>query len=158
MSQIADAAGVARQTLYNRYGDIDSIVASTIKRHNRESIEILKSAIGVAELPVEKLEQMCRHFASVGAHSHHSLDLRGALGIELRTTLDTYQNAVDEHIRAILEEGRADGVFRSDLTLEIDTVLVRSLLEGVQDLAAQSPDEAALIVTAGTRTILAALN
>jgi AcrR family transcriptional regulator len=158
MSRIAEAAGVARQTLYNHYADIDSIVAATIKRHNRESIELLEVSLQIADSPIDRLEQMVRHFASIGAHAHQSIDLRAALALELRAELDEYQDAVENHISAIILDGQEAGDFRSDLAVEIDTVLVRSLLDGVLDLAASSPDRAAQIATTGTRTILAALS
>jgi AcrR family transcriptional regulator len=157
MSQVADAAGVARQTLYNRYGDIDSIVATTIERHNQESLDLLASAITVTESPEDRLEQLVRHFASIGAHSHHSVDLLGALASELRAGLDAYRHAIEEHIRAIIDEGMRADNFRSDLSLDIDTGLIRSVLEGVRYLAARTPDQAAQISTTGTRTILRAL-
>jgi AcrR family transcriptional regulator len=157
MSQVADAAGVARQTLYNRYGDIDSIVATTIERHNQESLDLLASAITVAESPEDRVEQLVRHFASIGAHSHHSVDLLGALASELRAGLDAYRHAIEEHIRAIIDEGMRADNFRSDLSLDIDTGLIRSVLEGVRYLAARTPDQAAHISTTGTRTILRAL-
>lgn len=157
MSQIAESAGVARQTLYNRYGDIESIVAATIERHNRESTDLLETTIGIAESPTDKLEQMVRHFAAMGAHSQHSLDLHGALGEELRESLDAYQNVVEAHIRKIIEDGQKVGAFRGDLSLEFDSELVRSLLEGVSEIATHSPDRAAEISTVGTRTIIAAL-
>lgn len=157
MSQVADAAGVARQTLYNRYGDIDSIVATTIERHNQESLDLLASAITVAESPEDRVEQLVRHFASIGAHSHHSVDLLGALASELRAGLDAYRHAIEEHIRAIIDEGMRADNFRSDLSLDIDTGLIRSVLEGVRYLAARTPDQAAQISTTGTRTILRAL-
>ena len=158
MSQVADAAGVARQTLYNHYQDIDSIVAATIKQHNSESIHRLEISLQIAESPIDRLEQMVRHFASIGVHAHHSVDLRGALAVELRAGLDEYQDVVESHISAIIVEGQRTKDFRSDLSVEIDTVLIRSLLGGVQDLAASSPERAAQIATAGTHTILAALS
>ena len=158
MSQIADAAGVARQTLYNHYQDIDSIVAATIKRHNSESIDLLNASLTIAESPQDRLEQMVRHFASIGAHAHQSIDLRDALAAELRPGLGEYQSAVEEHIAAIISQGQQIGDFRSDLSPDIDAVLVRSFLDGIHDLAFQSPDQAAQIATVGTRTILAALN
>jgi AcrR family transcriptional regulator len=157
MSQIAETAGVARQTLYNRYGDIESIVAATIERHHRESIDLLGITIGIAESPTDKLEQMVRHFAAMGAHSQHSLELRGALAEELRASLDAYQNVVEGHIMTIIADGQETGAFRSNLSPEFDSKLLRSLLEGVSGIATHSPDQAAEIATAGTRTIISAL-
>ncbi len=158
MSQVADAAGVARQTLYNHYADIDTIVAAMIEQHNRESIDLLEGSLQIAESPIDKLEQMVRHFASIGANSHHAIDLSDALAAELRNSLGEYRDLVEEHISAIIEEGQHVGDFRADLFPSIDAVLVRALLDGVHDLASRSPDQAAQIATAGTRTVLAALN
>jgi AcrR family transcriptional regulator len=158
MSQIADAAGVARQTLYNHYEDVDSIVAAMIERHNRASIDLLEPSLRIAESPIDKLEQMVRHFASIGANSHHAVDLSGALAVELRDSLTEYRDLVEEHISAIIEEGQRIGDLRRDLSPAIDAVLVRGLLDGVHDLASRSPEQAAQIATAGTRLILAALS
>ena len=115
MSLVADAAGVARQTLYNHYGDVDSIVAAAIDRHNRESIDLLDAALQVAESPADRIEQMVRHFVMVGTHAHHAIDLGSGLSPDVRATLDSYNEAVEGHIRSILEDGQAIGVFRSDL-------------------------------------------
>jgi AcrR family transcriptional regulator len=157
MSLVAEAAGVARQTLYNHYGDIDSIVAAAIDRHNQESIDLLDAALRVAESPTDKIEQMVRHFVMVGAHAHDAIDLGSGLSPGVRATLDSYSEAVEGHIRSILEEGQAIGDFRPDLAPEIDTILTRSLLDGISELVANTPDQAARIATAGTRTVLAAL-
>lgn len=157
MSRVADAAGVARQTLYNHYGDIDSIVAAAIDRHNRESIDLLEAALQIADSPTDKIEQMVRHFVMVGAHARHALNLGSGLSADVRVTLDIYQDAVEQHIREILEDGRQSGDFRPDLTPEIDTTLTRSLLDGLYELAADTPEQASRIATTGTRTILAAL-
>lgn len=157
MSRVADAAGVARQTLYNHYGDIDSIVAAAIDRHNRESIDLLEAALQIAESPTDKIEQMVRHFVMVGAHARHALNLGSGLSPDVRVTLDIHQDAVEQHIRDILEDGRQSGEFRPDLNPEIDTVLTRSLLDGLHELAADTPEQASHIATTGTRTILATL-
>ncbi len=50
-----------------------------------------------------------------------------------------------------------DGSFRSDLEPIRDTVLVRHMLRGVSALAAQHPEDAAVVAATGTRTILASL-
>jgi AcrR family transcriptional regulator len=157
MSLVAEAAGVARQTLYNHYGDVDSIVAAAIDRHNRESADLLNAGLQVAESPADKIEQMVRHFVMVGAHAPQAIDLGNGLSPQARTTLESYDETVAGHVRSILKAGQASGDFRSDLVPEIDTVLVRSLLDGISELAAHAPDQVARLATAGTRTVLAAL-
>ena len=157
MSRVADTAGVARQTLYNHYDDIDNIVATAIDRHNRESIDLLGTALQMAESPTGKIEQMVRHFVMVGAHARHAFDFGTGLSADSRVALDTYSDAVEQHVRGTLEDGRRSGDFRPNITPEIDTVLIRALLEGLSELAADAPEQASRIVTTGTRTILAAL-
>lgn len=157
MSGIAEAAGVARQTLYNHYPDIDSIVATAISRHNRDSIELLESALAVADSPEDKLDQLVKHVASVGAHAGHSLDIQYGLSAGTRASLSEYGELVSSHIRDLLATGIESGAFRSDLVPEWDTVLVRHLLSGIAALATRFPAEAARIAATGSRTILACL-
>jgi AcrR family transcriptional regulator len=157
MSRVADTADVARQTLYNHYNDIDNIVASAIDQHNRESIDLLGATLEMAESPTGKIEQMVRHFVMVGSHARHAFDFGAGLSADARVTLDSYNDAVEQHIRVILEDGRRSGDFRPSIAPEFDTVLLRALLEGVHELAADEPEQASRIVTTGTRTILAAL-
>jgi len=93
----------------------------------------------------------------VGSHAHHAFDFGIGLSADVRATLDAYTEAVEGHIRDILEDGRQSGDFRPDLTLEIDTILTRALLDGLYELAADTPEQASRIASTGTRTILAAL-
>ena len=157
MSGVAESAGVARQTLYNHYPDVDSIVAEAISRHNRESIDLLEASIRVVDLPEEKLEQLVRHVVSIGAHAHHALGFQHGLSAEARATLGAYDEALDRHIREVLAEGQRTGVFRSDLTRDVDATLIRHVLNGLLELAAATPDQAAQLATTGTRTLLAAV-
>jgi len=157
MSGIAATAGVARQTLYNRYPDIDSIVAEAIGRHNRESIELLESSLRVVDLPEDKLEQLVRHVVSIGAHARHAHSFQHGLSADTRATLGAYDKLINRRIREVLEEGQRSGVFRADLVPDVDAVLIQHMLDGLLDLSARAPDEAAQTATTGTRTILAAV-
>ena len=157
MSQVAATAGIARQTLYNHYRDIDSIVVAAIERHQRDSIDLLDAALELAASPAGKIEQMVRHFVMVGSQAHQAFDFGSGLSAEARTMLDTYQDGVERRISAILDDGRRSGDFRRDLTPEIDTVLVRAMLNGLYELASGASDRAARIAATGSSTILAAL-
>jgi AcrR family transcriptional regulator len=157
MSGVADAAGVARQTLYNHYPDVDSIVAAAISQHARESVELLDAAMRVVEGPLDKLGQLIRHVAATTAHAPHALDVRHGLSPGARASVAEFDRALDALIARILEEGRDEGTFRADLDCAVDTVLVRYLLEGMSALIAEAPDRSAEITSASTRTILTAL-
>lgn len=157
MMKIAETAGVARQTLYNHYPDVDSIVVEAISRHNRESIQLLEASLRVVDTPEGELEQLVRHVVSIGAHAHHASGLEHGLSASARETLGEYDAELDRRIRGILEKGSRTGAFRQDLDLGIDAVLIRHILNGLTDQAARTPDKAAQLAATGTRTILAAV-
>lgn len=157
MRSVAERAGIARQTLYNHYPDVDSIVAEAIARHNRESIQLLESALRVVDDPEDKLEQLVRHVVSIGIHAHHVPGIEHGLSPEARATLRGYHDALDGSIRVALEEGQQSGVFRQDLALDLDTRLVRHMLNGLTEQAAQTPEAATVIAADGYRTIHAAV-
>lgn len=158
MLGIAGTAGVARQTLYNYYPDIDSIVAEAVRRHNRESIAILESSLRVVDLPEDKLEQLVRHVVSIGAHAHHAHGVQYGLSADTRATLGAYDEILNRRIREVLEEGQLSGAFRSDLIPDVDAVLIQHMLNGLLEVSARAPDQAAQTAATGTRTILAAVS
>jgi AcrR family transcriptional regulator len=157
MIKIAETAGVARQTLYNHYPDVDSIVLEATNRHNRESIRLLEASLRVVDKPEDKLEQLVRHMVSIGSHAHHASGIEHGLSASARDTLAEYDAELDRRIRDILEAGRRTGAFRHDLTPDIDAVLIRHILNGLAHQAARTPDKAAELAATGTRTVLAAV-
>lgn len=156
MIKIAATAGVARQTLYNHYPDVDSIVVEAISRHNRESIQLLEASLRVVDTPEAKLEQLVRHMVSIGAHAHHTAGIEHGLSAGARETLGEYDAELDRQIRGILEEGHRTGAFRDDLDPDIDAVLLRHILHGLTHQAASTPDSAAELAATGARTVHAA--
>ena len=157
MLAIAEAASVARQTLYNYYPDIDTIVAEAIRRHNRESIELLEASLRVVDRPEDKLEQLVRHVVSIGAHAQHTQGFQHGLSADARATLGAYDELIVRRVGEILAEGQRSGVFRSDLVPEVDAVLIQQMLNGLLELGARAPDQAANTATTGIRTIRAAV-
>ncbi len=157
MLRIAESAGVARQTLYNRYPDVDSIVVAAISRHNSESIRMLELSLSVVDGPEGKLGQLVRHVVAVGTHASHAAGIQHGLSADARAALSEYDHSLDLCIREILEEGRNSGAFRRSLEPNIDTVLIRYLLNGLSAQAGSAPSDAASLAATGERTLLAAV-
>lgn len=156
MSSLAKAAGVSRQTLYNNYPDVDSVVADAVDTHNQESLQHLDDSLALCSTPGDRLTQLVRHFAAIGAHGHTGQWELG-LSAAARKHLSTYEAAIHDRIGATVVAGVTNGEFRSDLDPETDTALVFALLKGVQDQASTKPENAAAVVATGTRTLRAAL-
>lgn len=157
MIDVARTAEVARQTLYNHYPDIDSIVADAVRQHNHDSVEQLRAAVSVVETPTDKITQLVRHIAQISAHAGHDLDLDRSLAPQHRASLTHFADAIDEVIAVVIADGQADGSFRIDLEPSIDTTLVRHALTGISKLVAANPGDAATIAATVSRTILAGL-
>lgn len=158
MIEIARSAGIARQTLYNHYTDVDSILADAISRHNHESINQLRTAVAVVDTPTAKIEQLVRHVAQTSTNQGHTIDSDYGLGPDHRTALDDFNQALDDLISGIIAEGQQSTEFRPDLDPEHDSTLVRYQLAGISNLVNARPDSAPSITRTGTRTILATLN
>ncbi len=157
MIDIARTAGVARQTVYNHYPDIDSIIAAAINRHNEEGISQLREAVAIVDNPTAKIQQLTRHIAQISTRRNHTIDVDRSLAPVHRSAVDIYNQAIEQLIADVITEGRQDGSFRADLDPQIDAVLVRQVLTGLSVLVNATPDRAAAITTTTNRTILAAL-
>jgi len=158
MIEIARSAGIARQTLYNHYSDVDSIVADAISRHNEESINQLRAAVAVVDTPTAQIEQLVRHVAQISGHQGHIIDSDYGLGPGHRAALDDYNQALEDLIGGIIIHGKQSNEFRPDLDTEQDSTLVRYQLAGISNLVSNDPDNAPSITRTGTRSILATLH
>ncbi|NQW18424.1 MAG: TetR family transcriptional regulator [Chloroflexi bacterium] len=152
MSAIAAAAGVARQTVYNHYSDVDSIVGAAFERHSAESLDSLNSLLAAIDSPAEKLDHLVRHTAAVAEHARGANALHHGLSKSAQLALEPY----DAHLRAVIEsilrEGIAEGLFRQDLHPQRDAVLIQHLLDGVTSLVIAETDQIPSIVKTGIRT------
>lgn len=157
VSDVARTGGIARQTLYNHFPGIDSIVAEAISRHSAESTRQLRAAVAVVDTPTAKMEQLIRHISQISTHEGHSIDFDHSLAAEYRNLVEDYNRALDDFIATIITSGTGDGSFRQDLDPTVDAVLFRHLLVGLSQLVAATPKDAATITSTATRTILAAL-
>lgn len=157
MVDIATTAGIARQTLYNYYRDVDSIVAEAMARHNDESIRQLRAATAVVDTPVAQIEQLVRHIAQISAHHGPTIEVDHGLAPEHHSAVDDHNRVLDELIKGIIADGVETGDFRPDLDPDDDATLIRYLLTGISSLVGTRPGDAPSITRHATRTILATL-
>ncbi len=156
MAALARAAGVSRQTLYNHFPDVDSVVAAALAQHDAAALAQLDDSLHLCSGPAGRLAHLVRHFAALGAHAQ-AHQLEHGLSPAAREGLARHQEAVVDRIRDVLAEGLRGGQFRADLDVPTDAALVHGLLEGVAHAVARSPGSAPTIVEAGIRTLGAAV-
>jgi AcrR family transcriptional regulator len=158
MSAVAQAAGVARQTLYNHFPDIDSIVGTVVESHQAENIDRLTAFLATVDSPADRLEHIIRHVAATSSHHQFAHDVQRGLSAHMQELIGHHDRAIRELIESTLEEGRARGDFRADLDPSWDARLVQRMIEGVGELVAADPDQTADIVTAAAKTVHAAVH
>jgi AcrR family transcriptional regulator len=157
MSAVAQAAGVARQTLYNHFPDIDSIVGTVLEGHQAENIDRLTALLATVDSPADRLEHLIRHVAATSTHHHFTRYLHHGLSANMQELIGRYDGAIRDLIESTLQEGRQRGTFRADLEPIRDARLVQRMIEGVGELVAAEPDHAADIVTTAAKTVHAAV-
>lgn len=155
MSEVARQAGVARQTLYNHYADVESIVTAIIEQHEAMGLaqvsRLLEGHTGAAS----KLEQLVRHSVTMGAHGRALASLESSLSPGAQESLRVHRDRTEEIVKGILREGVAEGAFRSDLDPDVDAAFVREVLLASADRT--DTEDVAGLASATVRFVLAAV-
>ena len=155
MSEVARQAGVARQTLYNHFADVESIVTAVIEQHQQRGLSEVRRLLEGHEGAAAKLEQLVRHSVAMGAHGGALASLESSLSLGAQEVLRSHRSRTEETVRAILQEGVAAGVFRPDLDPEADAAFIREVLTPQNDRAETT--DVARLAGATVRFVLAAV-
>ena len=142
MSQLAKAAGVSRQTLYNYFPDVESVLVAWMEQESDMLFQDISEKTASLEDPLEQLFvyvvtslQSCvdrQHPTGVEA----AMSMQAAVGPKLRTIIDEHTSSLEEHLRHILERGVLQGKFRQDLDIDAQTQLIFRLTAGVHNMMA----------------------
>jgi AcrR family transcriptional regulator len=113
ISAVAAQAGVSRVTVYAHFPTWDALLEATVARAVRRTMAALEAADPGAGPPVQALERMLaaawQHLARYSAMAQAVAEL-----LSPEAVTRTHQ-AAHQTIGALLERGRADGSFRTDL-------------------------------------------
>ena len=136
MTAVAEAAGVARQTLYNHFPTVDHIIGAVVEQHQAEGLERLQTMLATVDSPAGRIEHLVRHAAAVAAEGHPSVNMLYGLSTPVRRTLESHQRGVRDLIVSALRDGVDRGDFRADLDASRDALLLQRILDAVGELAA----------------------
>lgn len=156
MTDLAKAAGVSRQTLYNHFSDVGSVIDDAISQHDAAALQQLTTALHVCPTPRDAVVQLVHHFAALGSQGHY-YEVEHALSAASQKHIATYEDGIRQLIRDTLMKGIASGDFRADIDPPTDSALVFALLDGVTQAVAKDPTQVSTIVKSAARTIEAAL-
>ena len=115
MSQIAEATGIGRATLYKYFPDVEAILAAWHEREISDHLERLAEARDQARGPAERLEAVLVAYALIvhESNGHHDAELASLLHRDERVV------RAEEHLRAmvrgLLDDAVASGDVRDDV-------------------------------------------
>ncbi len=155
MSEVARRAGVARQTLYNHFQDVESILYTTMDAHQSESLRTLSRHLVTLDSPTDRLEHLVRHTAAVAAHGHPNL--RHGLSARNQELIARHDIGVRSLIETTLIAGVAAGQFRADIDPARDALLLQRMIEATTELVVGKGDDAATAAASTIRIVMAAV-
>lgn len=141
MSAVASKAGIARQTLYNHFPDVDSIVAAAMAGHHHDDLRSLTGMLATIPTAIGRLEHLVRH-TTVTAAEHGTLPaLHQGLSPSARQAVQHHDEQVRGMIRDTLADGRQTGQLAPEIDPDLHAVLVHHVLRGAAELASRHPHE-----------------
>ena len=157
-SNIAEAAGVTRQTVYNYFPDVEAIIAQALDAHSEAMEQHLLEIIQTANGTREKLQAFAQFQISTASPEHNNISLEAGLSAKVRARLAGHKNAV----KTALEGAVAQGIKNKELPKNLDPALaselVWGLVQGAADAATIHPDQKPMLLGAVDRAIWAALH
>ena len=112
MSEIAEATGIGRATLYKYFPDVEAILAAWHERHIAGHLKDLAGIRDRPGAPVERLSAVLDAYALI-AHERHATEL--ATLLHRGDHVVRAQQHLHDFIRGLIDEGMAAGALRNDI-------------------------------------------
>jgi AcrR family transcriptional regulator len=116
MSQIAEATGIGRATLYKYFPDVEAILLAWHERQISVHLDHLADVRDRARDAASRLEAVLEAYALISheSHGHHDRELAAFLHGDIQVA--RAQQQLHAMIRDLLAEGAKTGEFRDDVS------------------------------------------
>lgn len=152
MSAVAEGAGVARQTLYNHFPDVDSIVVAALVEHYTATLKELNVVFRALDAPSDRLRYLVRQACEAAVH-HGAVSMPGLLASPAAESLAAHEVAMRSLLEDELRRGVESGEFRGDLVPADEAFLLAGFLDAVGELVASDPDRVKQIERTAVRAL-----
>lgn len=156
-SNIAKTAGLTRQTVYNYFPDVETIIAQALDAHaqamEKHLLKIIKTANGARE----KLQVFAQFQISISSPEHNNISLEAALSPKVRERLAKHENSIKTTLKNAIKLGIKNKELPKNLEPTIASDLVWGLAQGAANAATIHPKQKPMLLDAVNRAIWAAL-
>ncbi len=158
MSKVAATAGVTRQTLYNYFRDVDSIIREAVDEHSAEMQRHLLAAIEAADGLQAKLHAFAEPQIVHVSPEHEAFVLHSGLSPEVRACMDAHTHAVKSALQSAIVSQQDAGDIPKSIKPVVATELLSTMVEGAMRAALKHPDHKPYIIESVVRAMLAAVS
>ncbi len=141
MSKLAEAAGMTRQTLYNHFPDVESIIVTTLDTHGAAMLAHLQAAMAKADSASAKLDAYAAFQIEAASPEHALIPLEAGLSATARRRIATHETAVFDLLKQTILAGLQDGEFTAKTDVGILADLVHGLVQGGVASALRAPTQ-----------------
>lgn len=115
MSQVAEATGIGRATLYKYFRDVEAILSAWHEREIQGHLEQLARARDQASGPADRLKAVLLAYATIAhqSHGHHDAELASLLHRDEQVV--RAEHRLREMVRGLLVEAVEVGAVRDDV-------------------------------------------